>query len=57
VHLNDMLKFDISCWCQIVENTDAYAHFESPSTKWWTIMLAFALTINEINKTVVQLQN
>jgi hypothetical protein len=56
-HLNNTLKFYILHWCQIVKKTDAHVHLESSSTKWWTIMLAFTLAINEINKTIVQLQN
>jgi len=57
VHLDNTLKFYISCRRKIVEHTDAHAHFESPSAKWWTITLAVAPAISEINKTVVQLQN
>ncbi len=56
-HLNSTLKFYISHWRKIVEHTDAHVHFESPSVKWWTITLAVAPAINEINKIVVQLQN
>jgi hypothetical protein len=56
-HLDNALKFYISCQHKIIEHTDAHAHFESPSTKWWTITLVIASAINEINKTVVQLQN
>jgi hypothetical protein len=56
-HLDNTLKFYISRRRKIVEHTDAHAHFESPSAKWWTITLAVAPAISEINKTVVQLQN
>jgi len=56
-HLDNTLKFYISRRRKIVEHTDAHAHFESPSAKWWTITLAVAPAISEINKTVLQLQN
>jgi hypothetical protein len=52
-HFNGTLKFYISCRCQIIEHTDAHAHFKSPLTKWWMIMLAITLAINKINKIVV----
>ncbi|CAM6031650.1 unnamed protein product [Sphagnum compactum] len=51
------IEFYISRRRKIVEHTDAHAHFESPSVKWWTITFAVAPAISEINKTVVQLQN
>ncbi len=53
VHLDNTFKFYILCRRQIVEHMDAHAHFESSSTKWWTIMLVITSAINEINKTVV----
>jgi hypothetical protein len=56
-HLDGTLKFYISCQRKIIEHTDIHAHFESSSTKWWTITLAIVPAISEINKTVVQLQN
>ncbi len=57
VHLDGTFKFSILCQCSIVEHTDAHAHFQPPSTKWWTIMLIIVPMINEMNKIVVQLQN
>ncbi len=56
-HFDSTLKFYISRRRKMVKHTDAHAHFESPSAKWWTITLVIAPTISEINKTVVQLQN
>jgi hypothetical protein len=56
-HFDNTLKFYISRQRKIVEHTDAHAHFESPSVKWWTITLVVAPAISEINKTVIQLQN
>jgi hypothetical protein len=53
VHFDGMIKFYISHWCQVIKHTDAHAHFELSSTKWWMITLVVRLTINEINKTVV----
>jgi hypothetical protein len=38
-HLDDTLKFYISRRRHIIEHTDAHAHFELPSTKWWMITL------------------
>jgi hypothetical protein len=35
----------------------AHAHFESLLTKWWRIALVIKSAIDEINKTIVQLQN
>ncbi|CAN5954952.1 unnamed protein product [Sphagnum jensenii] len=57
VHLNGTLKFYILCRRKIVKHTYAHAHFESSSTKWWTIMFIITPTISEINKTIVQLSN
>jgi hypothetical protein len=51
--LDGTLKFYISCRHQIIKHTNAHAHFESPSTKWWTIMLVIAPTISKITKTVI----
>jgi hypothetical protein len=56
-HLNGTLKFYISRRRKIIEHMDAHAHFESLSTKWWTITPTVAPVISEINNTVVQLQN
>jgi hypothetical protein len=56
-HLDDTLKFYISCQRQIMEHMDAHAHFESPLTKWWMTTLVVSSMISKINKTVVQLQN
>jgi hypothetical protein len=56
-HFDATLKFYISRQRKIIKHTDAHSHFKSPSTKWWTITLAVAPTISEINKTIVQLQN
>jgi hypothetical protein len=53
VHLDSTLKFYVSRRRKIVEHRDAHAHFESPLAKWWTITLAIAPAINEINKTIV----
>jgi hypothetical protein len=52
-HFDGMFKFYILCRRQIVKHINAHAHFESPSTKWWMVMLIIALMINKINKTVV----
>ncbi len=53
IHLDDTLKFYISCRCKIIEHMDAHAHFELLSTKWWTITLTITLAISEINKTII----
>ncbi|CAK9860154.1 unnamed protein product [Sphagnum jensenii] len=57
VHLNGTLKFYILCRRKIVKHTYAHAHLKSSSTKWWTIMFVVTPTINEINKTIIQLSN
>ncbi len=54
-HLDGTFKFYISRQHKIIEHMDTHAHFKSPLTKWWTIMLSVVSVINEINKTVVEL--